>query len=253
MTELGWMDYPLPSRGVLYEDKLPGGRVSLHPMTAKEQSLLQTQGGGVIGKLDALIATCCKLPQALSRAELLLTDRLAILLTLRTKTFGPEYSFQWRCKHCAAFNTAKVDIVRDLEEKTAPPTLKEPIEVTLPQRGCVVAMRFLRGVDEETLLRNAKRLKMQSNDGDDQSYLMRVAMQLVTKDGEPFGNILDKQRFVENLSASDLVYLEDEVSEQEPGIDTRLYLDCSQCSGTNEMGLPFTAEFFRPRRTRSSA
>lgn len=251
MTELGWMDYTLPSRGVLYGGKLPEGRISLRPMTAKQQALLQTQGGGVIGKLDALIETCCKLPNGFARAELLLTDRLAILLALRTKTFGPEYSFQWRCKHCGEFNTAKIDIVKELEETVAPADLKEPIEVALPQADCIVEMRFLRGTDEETLLRNAKRLKMQSNDNDDGSYLMRVAMQLVSKDGEQFTNILDKRKFVENLSAADLVLLEDEVNDREPGIDLRLYLDCAKCSGTNEMGLPFTGEFFRPRRARS--
>lgn len=250
MSELGWMDYTLPSRGVLYGGKLPGGRVSLRPMTAKQQALLQTQGGGVIGKLDALIETCCKLPEALKRSELLLTDRMAILLALRTKTFGSKYSFEWRCRHCGNFNRSEIDIVEELEEQAAAPDLKEPIEVTLPGADCIIEMRFLRGSDEETLMRNAKRMKMQSNDGDDGSYLMRVAMQIVKKDGEEFANILDKRKFVENLIASDLVILEDEVNDKEPGIDTRLYLDCSKCSGTNEMTMPFTGEFFRPRRAR---
>lgn len=250
MAELGWMDYLLPSRGVLYGGKLPDGKLPLHPMTAKQQALLQTQGGGVAGKVDALIETCCKLPEGLARGELLLTDRLAILLSLRTKTFGPKYRFEWRCKHCNAFNVANIDIVKDLDEQAAPPDLKEPLEVTLPQADCIVEMRFLRGSDEETLMRNAKRMKMTSNDSDDDSYLMRVAMQLVRKDGEPFTDILAKRRFIEGLPAADLVALEDEVNEREPGIDLRLYLDCPKCTGPNRMVMPFTAEFFRPGSNR---
>ena len=60
-----------------------------------------------------------------------------------------------------------------------------------------------------------------------------------------------RQRWVEALDANDLIYLEDQMDELEPGIDTRIYPECPQCSYVNQMTMPLTAEFFRPRRAGS--
>lgn len=245
MAELGWTDYALPSRGVLYGDRLPGGKVQVKPMTSKQHALLVSQGGGVVGKLDAIIDTCCKLPAGITHKELLLTDRFAILLMLRTKSLGSEYTFRWRCR-CGNWMSTTVDIVKELDEKSAAPDLKEPIEIEL-EVGRVEA-RFLRGQDEEVVVRNAKRMQMQSSDNQDPSYLHRLAMQVVSLDGEPFENQIKRMAFIEALPVADLLRLEDGVTDAEPGIDTRLYLDCANCGATNEMGMPLTAEFFRPRR-----
>jgi hypothetical protein len=246
---LGTTEFLLPSRGVLYDGKVPDGRVDLRPMNAKQQALLQTQGGGIVGKLDAIIDTCCTLPNGFAHKDLLLTDRFAILLALRTKTFGGEYTFKWKCRTCGKQNTSTVDITKELNEKPGVPgQTVEPIVCELPVKGTKVSLRFLRGTDEAQVAKNAKRYEMSSNDPNDPSYLYRVAMQLVDEDGKPFPNILDKQRFVENMHARDLITIEDAVTEAETGIDSKLFLDCSKCDSTNEMGMPFTAEFFRPRR-----
>ena len=246
MSELGWTDYVLPSRGVLYADLLPGGKVQIRKLTAKQQALLVTQGGGNLGKIDAIIDTCCRLPSEIKHKELLLTDRFAILLALRTKTFGSTYTFRWRCR-CGQWGNATIDIVKELDEKAGSAETHEPVEVELPDAKCVVHARFLRGTDEEVVARNAKRMVMASNDNTDPSYLQRLAIQLVSKDGEDFANPLERIRFVEGLTGSDLILLEDSVSEAETGIDTRLFLDCNHCAETNQIGMPFTAEFFRPR------
>lgn len=251
MAALGLTEFQLPSRGVLYEGKLPEGRVQLQPMTAKQQALLQTQGGGILGKLDAIIDTCCKLPAGMPHKDLLLTDRLAILLALRTKTFGPEYTFRWRCRECGKSNSATINITEELNEKIGVEgQLVEPIEIELPDKGTTLKLRFLRGTDEAQAVKNAKRFEMQSNDAQDPSYLYRIALQLISEDEKPFANILEKQSFVEKLTAGDLIVIEDTVNEVESGIDNKLFLECGKCEATNEMGMPFAAEFFRPRRAR---
>lgn len=248
MTELGWTDYTLPSRGVLYDGKLPGGKVSLREMHAKQVALLQQQGGGLVGKLDAIIDTCCRLPdKTFDKRDMLLTDRFAVLLALRTKSFGPEYDFRWRCRYCGGFTNAHVNIVEELDEKAGDETLAEPFDVELPDGACTVSCRFLRGRDEETIVRNAKRMAMASNDDEDPSYLIRIAMQLVAKDGEPLGNILERQRFVDELTARDLYVIEEATNERETGIRTQLVLTCRSCDADNEMRMPFSGEFFRPR------
>lgn len=247
MAELGWTDFLLPSRGHYYDGKLPDGRVQLKPMGAKQHTLLLQQGGGTIGKIDAIVDTCCKLPAGITHKDLLLTDRLAILLAIRTKSFGPIYSFRWRCAECGKHTHSTVNIAFELDEKTPAEADREPIEVTLPDAGNLLQVRFLRGRDEEAAMRNAKRVQMSSNDNLDPSHLGRIALQLVSKDGEAFENAVVKHRFVESLTARDLIVLENAVAKQEPGVDLTLVLDCSQCDASNRMAMPFTGEFFRPR------
>lgn len=258
MTELGWTEYPLPSRGILYDGNLPGGLVEIRKQTAREQGRLMQQGGGMSGKIDAIINSCLRIPESFGSAKkLLITDRFAVLLALRTKTFGPDYQFDYRCTECRAQVRGNVNIVDDFEEKVPEADFTEPIIVKLPEAQQTVHLRFLRGEDETTVSKNAHRMKLQSNDADDPTYLLRLAMQVVdveeVSEGErakmkalPF-----RQRWVEALSASDLIHLEDELNDVEPGIDTRVYLECPQCEFVNEMTMPFTAEFFRPRRSRS--
>jgi len=251
MTELGWNDYTLPSRGQLYQGRLPDGTVQIRPLRAREQAKLMQQGGGIVGKVDAIISTCLKLPEGIRPKELLLVDRFAVLLALRTKTFGPEYSFDYRCQDCGEQQKGHINIVEDFDERTPDSDLEEPFEIELPDEGKKVKMRFLRGEDEDQITKNAKRIKMQSNDSDDPSYLIRLAMQIVEvedEDPEKIKSLVFRQRFIEDISASDLCVLEDAMNELEPGIDTRIYPECGKCAYVNEMTMPFSAEFFRPRR-----
>jgi len=251
--ELGWNTYTLPSRGRLYGERLPGGEVKIRPLKAREQAKLMQQGGGIVGKVDAIISTCLQLPEGMAAKELLLVDRFAVLLALRTKTFGPEYTFDYRCQDCSEQQKGHINIVEDFNERTPDGDLEEPFVIELPDEGKKVYMRFLRGEDEDQIAKNAKRIKMQSNDGDDPSYLIRLAMQIVeVEDEEPekIKSLVFRQRFIENISANDLCILEDAMNELEPGIDTRLYLECGKCAYVNEMTMPFSAGFFRPRRGR---
>jgi hypothetical protein len=251
MAELGWNKYILPSRGVLYGGRLPDGEVQIRPLQAREQAKLMQQGGGIMGKVDALISTCIKLPDKITPKELLLVDRFAVLLALRTKTFGPEYTFDYRCEGCTEQQKGHINIIEDLSERTPEGELQEPVEVELPDLGQTVKMRFLRGEDEEQVAKNARRVKMQSNDADDQSYLIRLAMQVVEIEDELPEKIAPlpfRQRWIENLTASDLCVLEDTMNDLEPGIDTRIYPECGKCAYVNTMTMPFSAEFFRPRR-----
>jgi len=251
MTELGWNSYTLPSRGQLYQGRLPDGIVQIRPLRAREQAKLMQQGGGIVGKVDSIISTCLKLPEGIKSKELLLVDRFAVLLALRTKTFGPEYTFDYRCQDCGEQQKGHINIVEDFDERTPDSDLAEPFDIELPDEGKVVKMRFLRGEDEDQIAKNSKRVKMQSNDSADPSYLIRLAMQIMAIDGEDpekMRSLVDRQKFIEGISAGDLCVLEDAMNDLEPGIDTRIYPECSKCAYVNEMTMPFSAEFFRPRR-----
>jgi hypothetical protein len=235
----------LPSRGVLYGDKLPDGKVFIRRMGTNEESMLFSQGNQGIDRVANVLKICTQLPAGLEASELLLQDRMALMFALRVHTFGPLYKLSFRCSFCKEVVKHSVNLIEDLNDKVANTTLVEPIDVKLADSGDVLTLRFLRGSDEERIAKFAKRTRMASNDASDPSHIYRLALQIVTINGAEV-NQNDREIYVRQLSAGDSARIRIAVDSQEPGIDTTIYPSCTACGATNEMELPFTAEFFRP-------
>lgn len=234
----------LPSYGIPYEGKLPGGRVKLRPMTTAEEAILYNAAGDAVSKVNAII-NACVVSKSMATEELLLSDRFYILLMLRTRSFGARYKFPFRCSGCNAQSKQEVNLVEDLTIKPMESGLQEPFDVLLPISGDTVSLRFLRGKDEARIARHAKRVRMQSSDPSDPSYLYRLALQIVTINGveKP---LLDVENYVAKMDVGDSAKIRAETDLREGGIDTTIYIDCPFCGFTNEMEMPFSVEFFRP-------
>lgn len=275
MADIQFQPMDLPSRGVLYRDRdtgtefLPGGKILLRKMTTEEESILLSQGQQGLERIAKIVTNCVRLPEAagtpakITPADFLLTDRMAILLALRTLTFRtPFYTYTYRCQFCGQTAKATANLAEDLPERNPETiadrllaekkiasreefTLAEPLDLHLPDRKVDIQVRFLRGHDEERIAKRAKRVRMASNDTHDPSHIYRMALQLVTIDGtEP--READREEFVRKLSGEDSAYWRIAVDEIEPGLDLTVYPTCAGCGADNELSLPFTAEFFRP-------
>ena len=107
----------LPSMGILYDGKLPGGRILLRPMLTSEEAILYNASGDGISKINAII-NACFLTKEIDPQELLLIDRFYILLMLRTRSFGGKYEFPVRCQFCNTQFKTNVNISEDLEVKS---------------------------------------------------------------------------------------------------------------------------------------
>lgn len=248
----------LPSHGIFYGDTIPGGDVKVRKLTADEEAILQTQGIDVMERISRIITACSQLPGGAKHGQLLVTDRLAILLFQRVIAFGPTYQFQWRCKHCRAVVKGQVDIVKDLPEIT-PDTLsykwqeqswgdyvpEEPFTVHLPDADVDVTLRFLRGDQEEQVTRRAKQLRMQNANLSDPTDNLRKALQIVAiGDKEP--TLLEREMWVKGITITDKAALRIGNDRRETGIDLNTILDCAQCGASNGITLPFDEEFFQP-------
>lgn len=235
----------LPSRGALYDGKLPGGKVEIRKMTVAEEVILQSTSGGadLVGKL---VQACCKLPPGFLHSQLLLSDRIAILIALRVYTFGPRYQVPYTCSGCGAVNKADVDLSTDVREREGAPKIVEPIEVSLVDATKRVSLRFLRGSDEATIAKSRKK------DAPQDETVVRMALQLDKVDGEDLPNLDAKIAFVRALTIPDAMDIRDALEKVEPGLDTRISPACSSCGEVNEMQMPMTPEFFRPTRRRAS-
>ncbi len=276
MAEIHWQPMTLPSQGVLYrdldtgEELLPGGKIEIRKTRGQEDAVLLSQGLDGLDRIAKIINACSRLPklaldapEKMTRQDLLLTDRMAILLALRTLAFRtPWYNYIYKCQFCNKTTKAWINLVEELPERSPEALadakfaageierpedfeLKEPIILDLVDEGVQIAVRFLRGTDEVKIARRAKRLTMTSNDLGDQSAILRQALQIVTVDGEDMKDA-HKEAFVRQLSSGDLAQLRIAVDDLEPGLDLRIFPTCDKCGADNELSLPFTAEFFRP-------
>jgi len=237
----------LPSKGLLYDGKVPDGTVLLRPLTAKELSILYNPGGDAMVKLNMIISSCVVNCQ-LDPTDFLLTDRMYTLLILRTRSMGAIYEFPLKCEACGAQYKEKIDISTELKTKELSPETKEPIELKLPNSGDIITYRFLRGRDENAIAKSAKRMIMQSTDPSDPSFIMRIATMLQSVGDKADLDYYAKESYVSGLDAGDINEISNDVEEKESGISLIVNTECRKCGYLDEVMMPFTAEFFRPRR-----
>jgi len=273
MTEVGYTPINLPSQGVLYTDSegaslVPEGMVHVRQLTVRENSILYETGVQINERVNQIIKLACKLPDTavqggLTHDDLLVTDRLAILISLRLVTFDGKYSFKWKCDECGASNTENTDIKESLNEITPEKiaekqlrdglitedeaksfVLAEPIKVTLRDAGKTVGVRFMRGKDEEQQIKFARKARASKNTADD-PLVFRLGLQIVQLEGEKLSG-REKDAFIRSLTMRDIREIEIAIEKHETGIDMGMMVDCRACGATNEKDLPINAEFFRP-------
>lgn len=264
-----WQSLSLPSRGEFYlhpdskEPLIPDGKISIRRMDFEEENVMSSAGIDFIDRLNAIIENCAKLPcdpKVFKHTNLLVADRMAIVFMNRTLTFGAGYNFTYRCRGCASTNRAAIDIFKDfdevtpeiirskLDEKDPPEVLEEPWTIRMPDTNYLLQLRLMRGLDEREVFARAKKARMQTTaTAGDPSTAMAIVKQIVTVNGEPPKAAVLMEKFVkEDLSPRDRAAIRISTDEREPGIDTRVYPSCSACGFSNQMNMPWDAEFFQP-------
>jgi hypothetical protein len=242
----------LPSLGKPYGK---GPVASIRPMTAAEEKLLggNNRAQNPASILETLLVRCVTYDVAVP--QLVTGDRAYLLFQIRSNSYGSEYGFQLRCPNCEQQYTKRVDLetfpVRKLGDEW-----KEPFETTLPRSGATVKLRLLRGDDEQAIIQFTLQQKRQSQkfgvqEAGDPAYVYRIAKhiqevkvdekQLLTKASE----ILP---WVENLVGMDLAEIRDAVADNDCGLEMVQDETCNECGYIYEYSLPWSNEFFNPRR-----
>jgi predicted Zn-ribbon and HTH transcriptional regulator len=161
---------------------------------------------------------------------------------------GAIYSFPLKCDACGAQYKEEIDISKELKTKEMSSSVKEPIELKLPNSGEIITYRFLRGRDENSISKSAKRMLMQSSDPSDPSFIMRIATMIQAVGDKTDLDYYAKEQYVSGLDAGDINEISNDVEEKESGISLMVNTECRKCGYLDEVMMPFTAEFFRPRK-----
>lgn len=246
----------LPSAGKFYD--VPGvsgeGTVTVGPMTSNEEKLLAgiKNQSDIHTKIDLIIQRCTK--NAVPIEQMLITDRLFLLLKIRSLSYGSSYTFKLRCPNCGQQYDREIDLneleVRyaDADEGTPNGAIVEPFEVKLPISNKTVLLRFLRVADERDIIKYVQMRKRKTVEQGDPGYSYRTAKHIVSVDGEE----LDMGKmivFVEGLHARDSLAIRNALDAHDFGINVEIEEECRFCDNLYTFYMPFDAEFFRPRST----
>lgn len=260
--EINGIEVTLPSRGLAYDGKIPGGRLMVSPMTTREEKALASSGGSSsLNIVDLLISRCVHGVDDMKPGDFLIGDRAYLMMVIRAASFGQDYQFQMTCDLCRAQFLHTVQIPDALEVIELKDNFKEPFQVELPVSKIKFNLRLLRGNDESELAALQKRIfkRVDSSVDGDPLYSIRMVRHIVSaelpkkdEEGNPIviENTKDNENrlvsLYESLVSRDGVALRDALSEHDCGVNTELEFNCPSCKESFNAILPVKLEFFRP-------
>jgi hypothetical protein len=246
----------LPSEGRYYPSDHPlynQSTIEIKQMTAKEEDILTSmtllQNGVALERLlESIIVD-----KSINPKSLLVGDRNAIVISARVSGYGNVYKTEIRCTECLTeqkhnfdLNNAKIhtasEILQNLPEIVTV-TENGLYSVVLPKSQLNVTLRLLNGADEHSLTGHIQKNKKQKSE-------KLITTQLIHMISSVNGNSTKEAiEYVSvNLPSADSAFLRNLYKKLVPNIELTLGFECVNCSHTEQMEVPLTADFFWPDR-----
>lgn len=237
----------LPSKGILYNGKVPDGLVYVEPMGTAQEKLFSSgrDGTAVINKI---FDDCLTSP--IPHQDLVLGDLVWCLINIRAVSRGPEYQFNYVCDNCRKKTSVSVNLL-DFEIRSPSPDVVYPFEVTLPILGDTLGIRLLTGKDTEAVERYGKQVARHSpGTAEESQYVYRLARRIASINGEQIG-VQEVMKYVEKVRGLDSQAIDDAIEDNEVGPVMLVYPTCQRCAYDNDAKeIPVTGDFFRPSKRR---
>ena len=245
----------LPSEGRLYPEGHPlenETTLEIRHMTAKDEDILSSrsllkQGVAIDRLLKNIIVD-----KRINPEELYVGDKNAVLVAARCSGYGEDYKTQIICPSCMNHQEVDFDLSEkkiykggDFQDYDVEETGTGTYMIKLPFLQMDVEVRLLTGKQEKYLVKlteNKKKKKLPEATSTDQFKLMIVSVQGKT-DSKTIGSLVD------HMPAKDARYLRAAYDRISPNIELKQHFLCSICSfETDELEVPFTSDFFWPKR-----
>jgi len=207
---------PLPSKGLLYGNKI--SEVNVEYMTSKDEDLLTTPSlieNGTV--LDILLRRKIK-TGGVNVDELLSGDREAIILFLRTSSYGPSYNVQVPDPRTGIAFKATVDLMKlKYKEMTEMPDERGLFNVYIPMRKKNVLFKLISS-GEETKILNKSRAVQEAYATEFIEYgTDKIKAHVVAIEGNTDRSYIN--RFIDAMPAGDAHKIRKKILEVSPGVD----------------------------------
>ena len=206
----------LPSNGLFYKNGM--SEVNVEYMTSKDEDLLTTpsliENGTVI---DILLKRKIKTPGVVLD-NLLAGDRNAIILFLRTSSYGSDYTVQVIDPRSSIPFTAKIDLLNlKYKEITEIPDENGYFKVNLPMRKKTVLFRLLTSGEENILHKKAEAIKEAYGEDFSQFSTLKLKASIISINDKTDRSYIDK--FVDAMPALDAFTIRKKILEVSPDVD----------------------------------
>jgi len=209
-----------PSNGKFYRNF---AKAILRPVTFEDEKfMIASQSPDAV---NILIERCLK---GLNVKDLLILDKMYVLLKLREISYGAEYQAQVTCPHCSSKADVKIDISK-LNINHIPDTLEDPKTIMLPVLKKKISVKLPR-VSDEIYLKSGE--SVYSN-----IWRFVIAIDSIT---DP----VTINKAVQRMNIRDVRTIISQLSSKEAGVDPRFLLQCADCGAESEMAVPITDDFF---------
>lgn len=241
----------LPSKGRFY-DGVNGpadGILSVRQMTGEEEQILATPRFVRRGQAINMIFQRC-IKEDYRVENLLSIDRTYLLIYLRGISYSENYQVEVKCPDCER----KFETVINLTEMYVDPCPDDygPIlQDVLPSTKLPFSYRLSTGKDEQDITDyRDRRVKNHGDMAADDTLTYRTATLLNEIDGISAKNEL--QILLRRLPINDVSYIRNCINEPPFGVDTDIEIVCPLCLHDFTVDLPLEADFFFPRRKKTS-
>jgi len=213
----------LPSEGRFYNP--PVNNVTITPITFEDEKQIASSVKNKINPVNLMLSKCVK---GVDVNNLVLMDKLFLLLKIREISYGEKYPAKITCPQCSV--DAEVNIYLDrLLINFVPPDLNDPREITLPKLNKKAKVRFARVSDEsylatqELVYTNLWRFVTELDGVTDPIFISKAI---------PKMHIRDVKFIMTNILRSDL------------GLDPKFIFECGSCGTESQLAVPINENFF---------
>lgn len=205
----------LPSEGYFYEDGL--SEIKIEYLTSKDEDLLTTpsiiESGNVF---DELLRRKVKTPNV-DLNKLLTGDRSALILFLRTTSYGTDYTVNVYHPLTGEIFKSTVDLSLLKYKKLVKPGEDGLFTVELPMRKKQVKFRLLTHGEEEQIRKRADALMKEYKQEVNNFKTMKMKAHVVSIDGNKDRSYID--RFLDVMPALDAYKIRNEIARVSPDVD----------------------------------
>jgi len=213
----------LPSKGKFYNSQ----KITIRPMSFEDEKAMVMARKNKEDSINTILTRCV---QGIHCHDLILMDKLYLILKLRSISYGDTYTATVNCSKCSTENTLNFKL-SDLPIAYIDESIVDFREIELPVTKVKLRIRIPRVSDEKYLTDEVKsfdniwRFVESINDSDDKMLISKFLK-------DPRVPLKDMHAITNAIGLTDF------------GVQTKVRFDCESCSFINIIGLPLGADFF---------
>ena len=217
----------LPSQGLFYPNK--NSSLLIKYLTAREENILTSPALAENGRALKMVLDSVIIDKDICVDDLLVADKDAIILFLRSTAYGDTFPLEFECVNCGkkVETPFKISSLESID-LTRFPNEKGEYEYELPISKKKIKFKPLRVAEEvelEKLIESKK--KYVYNTEFKESITLRYLSQLTEFDGNT-----DKKQIeslIKKMPLKDSISLRTYIEKNEPGINKKISLKCPMC------------------------